>query len=542
MSPLLAAAPPAPEIPPHTGGLLLLLDGTAGLLTVAALGIVLLLVLIIKVRLQPFVALLAVSIAVGLSAGLSVTELFGTVQKSTSVSMIESGMGGILGHVAIIIGLGTMLGAILEVSGGAEALSTRLLNLFGEKRAPLAMGLTGLIFGIPVFFDVGIFVLAPIVYAAAKRSGKSILLYAMPLLAGLSMTHAFLPPHPGPVAAAALFKVDLGWVILMGIVVGIPAVLAAWAYAAWIGNRLFVPVPQDMLEAADEAKAAVAEERAARRAAARSTGATAGNGNGNGTGNGAGKGAGDDKGTGTGTVATAQAGLSGAADDDYAEQPVPLPTVFLIIGTPLLLILAATFSSIALDPSTLRSVIEFFGHPFVALTIALLMAYYLLGIRRGWSRKSLETVSTSSLKPVGNILLVVGAGGIFGAVLKGSGIADALADTFNDVGLPVIVLAWLISVVLRVAQGSATVAIVTTAGIVVPLVEGQDLSQAHLALIIMAISAGSIFASHVNDGGFWIVAKYFGISERDTLKSWTVLETVLSVAGFAMAALLSVFI
>ncbi|MFI1411455.1 GntP family permease [Streptomyces sp. NPDC020707] len=521
MTPLLAAAPPAPETPPHTGGLLLLLDGTAGLLTVAALGIVLLLVLIIKVRLQPFVALLAVSIAVGLSAGLSVTELFGTVQRSTSVSMIESGMGGILGHVAIIIGLGTMLGAILEVSGGAEALSTRLLNLFGEKRAPLAMGLTGLIFGIPVFFDVGIFVLAPIVYAAAKRSGKSILLYCMPLLAGLSMTHAFLPPHPGPVAAAGLFKVDLGWVILMGIVVGIPAVLAAWAYAAWIGKRLFVPVPQDMLEAADEAKAAVAEERAARRAAARST-TTA-----------------DTTGThkgGPATVATTPHA------EDYAEEPVPLPTVFLIIGTPLLLILAATFSSIALDPSTFRSVIEFFGHPFVALTIALLMAYYLLGIKRGWSRKSLETVSTSSLKPVGNILLVVGAGGVFGAVLKGSGIADALADTFNDVGLPVIVLAYLISVVLRVAQGSATVAIVTTAGIVVPLVEGQDLSQAHLALVIMAISAGSIFASHVNDGGFWIVAKYFGISERDTLKSWTVLETVLSVAGFVMAAALSVFI
>ncbi|MFE4370124.1 GntP family permease [Streptomyces sp. NPDC056835] len=490
---MLLAADAPPETPPHTGGLLLLIDGTAGLLTVAALGIVLLLFLIIKVRLQPFVALLGVSIAVGLAAGLSVTELFGTVQKSAAVSMIESGMGGILGHVAIIIGLGTMLGAILEVSGGAEVLSARLLNLFGEKRAPLAMGVTGVVFGIPVFFDVGIFVLAPIVYAAAKRSGKSILLYAMPLLAGLSMTHAFLPPHPGPVAAAGLFEVDLGWVILMGVVVGVPAVLAAWAYAAWIGKRIFVEVPQDMVEAAEEAKAAVAAEQ-------RASGVTP------------------------------------------RETPVALGTVLAIIGTPLVLILLATFSSIALDPSTGRSVIEFFGHPFVALTIALLLAYYLLGIRRGWSRKSLETVSTASLKPVGNILLVVGAGGVFGAVLKGSGIADALADTFNDVGLPVILLAWLISVVLRVAQGSATVAIVTTAGIVVPLVEGQGLSQAYLALIIMAISAGSIFASHVNDGGFWMVAKYFGISERDTLKSWTVLETVLSVAGFVVAALLSLII
>ncbi|MFJ2651017.1 GntP family permease [Streptomyces sp. NPDC087420] len=490
---MLLAADAPPQTPPHTGGFLLILGGTGGLLTVAALGIALLLFLIIKVRIQPFVALLGVSIAVGLAAGLSVTELFGTVQRSTSVSMIESGMGGILGHVAIIIGLGTMLGAILEVSGGAEVLSARLLNLFGEKRAPLAMGVTGVIFGIPVFFDVGIFVLAPIVYAATKRSGKSIVLYAMPLLAGLSMTHAFLPPHPGPVAAAGLFHVDLGWMILMGALVGIPAVLAAWVYAAWIGKRLYVEVPQDMLEAAEEAKSAVAEEQRA----------------------------------------------AGVAPQ---EAPVGLGTVLAIIGTPLLLILLATFSSIALEPSTGRSVIEFFGHPFVALTIALLLAYYLLGLRRGWSRQSLERVSTASLKPVGNILLVVGAGGVFGAILKGSGIADALADTFHDVGLPVILLAWLISVVLRVAQGSATVAIVTTAGIVVPLVEGQGFSQAHLALIIMAISAGSIFASHVNDGGFWMVAKYFGISERDTLKSWTVLETVLSVAGFVVAALLSLVI
>ncbi|MFK4109360.1 GntP family permease [Streptomyces sp. NPDC002176] len=489
----LPLAAPAPAAPPHTGGLLLLLDGTPGLLTVAGIGIALLLFLIIKVRLQPFVALLTVSITVGLLAGLSVTELFGTVQRSDAVSTIESGMGGILGHVAIIIGLGTMLGAILEVSGGAEVLAGRLLRLFGEKRAPLAMGLTGLIFGIPVFFDVGIFVLAPLVYAAAKRGGKSILLYCLPLLAGLSMTHAFLPPHPGPVAAAGLLHVQLGWVVLMGVICGIPAVLAAWAFAAWIGRRIFVPIPQDMVEAAEEARQAVlAEQRA-----------------------------------------------SGV---EPAEKPVPLGTVLAIIGTPLVLILAATFSSVALDPSTVRSVIEFFGHPFVALTIALVLAYYLLGIRRGWSRKSLENVSTASLKPVGNILLVVGAGGVFGAVLKASGVAQALSDTFNGVGLPVIVLAYLISLVLRVAQGSATVAIVTTAGIVAPLLAEGDHSQAFTALVIMAISAGSIFASHVNDGGFWMVAKYFGITERDTLKTWTVLESVLSVAGFAVAAVVSLFV
>ncbi|QTE00583.1 GntP family permease [Streptomyces cyanogenus] len=499
-------AAPAPAAPPHTGGLLTLVDGTAGLLTVAAVGIALLLFLIIKVRLQPFVALLGVSIAVGLLAGLSVTELFGTVQRSDAVSTIESGMGGILGHVAIIIGLGTMLGAVLQVSGGAEVLATRLLALFGERRAPLAMGLTGLIFGIPVFFDVGIFVLAPIVYAAARlpedsdeprpggtRTSRSILLYCLPLLAGLSMTHAFLPPHPGPVAAAGLLHVDLGWVILMGVVCGIPAVLAAWVFSAWIGRRIFVAVPQDMVEAAAEARQAVLREQRA----------------------------------------------SGA---EPSEEPVPLGTVLAIIGTPLILILAATFSSIALDPSTGRSVVEFFGHPFVALTIALFLAYYLLGIRRGWSRTSLETVSTASLKPIGNILLVVGAGGVFGAVLKASGVAQALSDTFHDVGLPVIVLSYLIALVLRVAQGSATVAIVTTAGIVAPLLSEGHHSQAFVALVIMAVSAGSIFASHVNDGGFWMVAKYFGISERDTLRTWTVLESVLSLAGFAVAAVVSVFV
>jgi GntP family gluconate:H+ symporter len=293
-------------------------------------------------------------------------------------------------------------------------------------------------------------------------------------------------------------------------------VLAAWVYSAWIGRRIFVPVPQDMVEAAAEARRAVIEEQ--RRAGAPSPDASS-------------------------PDASSPGGADGPADGaGTQEKPVPLVTVLGIIGTPLVLILAATFSSVALDPSTFRSVVEFFGSPFVALTIALLLAYYLLGIRRGWSRKSLETVSTSSLKPVGNILLVVGAGGIFGAVLKASGVAQALSDTFDDVGLPVIALAYLISLVLRVAQGSATVAIVTTAGIVAPLLTEGHHSQAFVALVIMAISAGSIFASHVNDGGFWMVAKYFGISERDTLRTWTVLESVLSVAGFAVAAVMSPFV
>ncbi|GGO97522.1 GntP family permease [Wenjunlia tyrosinilytica] len=511
---------PTTPPPPHTGGLLLLIPGTAGLLTIAVLGIALLLYLIMKVRLQPFVALLGVSFVVALGAGISVEELFGTVQRSTVVGLTQGGFGGILGSVAIVLGLGTLLGSILEVSGGAEVLSKWLLNLFGERRAPLAVGLTGVIFGIPVFFDVGIFVLAPLVYAAAKRSGKSLLLYALPLLAGLSMTHAFLPPHPGPVAAAGLLGVDLGWMILIGAVCGIPAVAACWVFAAWVGERIFVSVPQDMLEAAEEAKAAVAADRKARGATASTAHSQVG----------------ATRGDGTGAVVDA------GRTDAPAEDPVPLSTVLLIICTPLILILMATFSSITLDKGNLRSVLEFIGDPFVALTVALLMAYYLLGVRRGWSRKSLETVTSASLKPVAAIVLVIGAGGVFGKVLSASGVAQALADAFQDAGLPVIVLAWMISSVIRIAQGSATVAIITTAAIVKPLLDAGDFSQPHLALVIVAISAGSIIASHVNDGGFWIVSRYFGISERDTLRTWTVLETILSVTGFATASLLSLVI
>ncbi|WP_374228789.1 GntP family permease [Streptomyces sp. ET3-23] len=447
------------------------------LLTVAALGVGLLLFLIIKIRLQPFVALLIVSIAVGLGSGLSVTQLFGTVQKSNTVPLLEAGMGGTLGHVAVIIGLGTMLGSVLEASGGAQALAGRLLTLFGERRAPLAMGVTGVLFGIPVFFDVGIFVLAPVVYATARRGGGSILRYALPMLAGLSMTHAFLPPHPGPVAAAGLLHVDLGWVALMGTLTGIPAVLAAWAYAAWIARRVSVGVPSEELET-----------------------------------------------------------------PPAPEQPVPLPVLLTVIGTPLVLILLSTFSSVTLPPGRTRTLLEFVGHPFVALTIALFLAYWLLGVRRGWSRASLEALSTASLKPVGNILLVVGAGGIFGAVLKAGGVAQAVADLCDTAGLPVVVLAWLLSAALRVAQGSATVAIVTTAGIVAPVLEAAHPTQAHAALVIVAISAGSVFASHVNDGGFWMVAKYFGIPERETLVSWTVLESVLSVAGFGVAGVVSLVV
>lgn len=461
-------------------------NDTAGLLTLCASGIAVLLLMIIRLRIEPFIALLITSLLIALAAGLSAEEIVGTAQESGD-SLLESGFGSILGHITAIVGLGTILGSMLEASGGAQLLTRKLLRAFGEKRAPMAMGLSGLLFGIPVFFDIGIFVLAPLVYVAAKQGGRSILLYCLPLVAGLSMTHAFLPPHPGPVVAAGLLGIDMGWLILMGLACGIPAfIVSGVLFPAWIGKKIYLPVPEEMLTAA--------ESMAERDAAA-------------------------------------------------GRREPALSTVALIIGLPLVLILGATFGSVALpEGNGLLSVLSFIGNPAVALTIAVLLAFWLLGFRRGMTGSEISELTSAALRPLGMILLVVGAGGFFGKVLAETGVGEALAGSLQDSGLPLLVSAYVISCGLRIAQGSATVAIVTTGGIVAPLVTTGGYSQAELALVAVAIAAGSIVASHVNDGGFWIISRYFGIPVREMLKTWTVLETILSLTGFAMAGLITLLI
>ncbi|MFC0628691.1 GntP family permease [Kribbella deserti] len=450
---------------------------TAGLLLLCLLAIGLLLFLIIKVKLEPFISLLATGLFLALAAGLNVRVIVGTALKANE-SVLEKGFGGILGHIAVIIGLGTVLGALLERSGGADVLSQKLLRIFGPKGTPIAMGLVGLIFGIPVFFDIGIFVLAPLVYVAAKRGGKSLVLYALPVLAGLSMTHAFLPPHPGPTAVAGLLQVDMGWLILIGLACGIPAfAVAGILWPMYIAPRVPVAVPDEFL---------VAEPA-----------------------------------------------------EGEVKEPPRLPTVLAVIVLPLILILGATFGTLLLDPKRdLLSVLTFIGNPAVALLIAVLLAYYLLGKRRGMTNTEFSELSSESLKPVGMILLVVGAGAFFGAVISATGVGAALATSLSKAGLPVLLLAYVISCGLRIAQGSATVAIVATGGIVGPLITDAGYSQIQLALIAIAICAGSIILSHVNDGGFWIVAKYFNMTVKQTLQTWTVLETILSLTAFATTALL----
>jgi len=452
---------------------------TAGLLLLAGVGIALLLFLIIKVKVEPFIALVGTGVLVALVGGVTVEQLVGSPIKSSD-ALIEKGFAGILGHITLIIGLGTVLGAILERSGGAEVLLGRLVKVFGEKGTPLAMGITGFVLGIPVFFDIGIFVLAPLVYVAAVRGGKSLALYALPLLAGLSVTHAFLPPHPGPVAAAGLFHVELGWIIIMGLACGIPAwFVSGMLWGTWIGKRVMVNVPEDrIVPESEEAK---------------------------------------------------------------GREP-HIGVVALTIGLPMILILGATFGNVFLPVGGFRDVLIFFGNPAIALTVAVLLAMWLLGIRNGMTSKDLSELSSSSLRPVGMILLVVGSGAFFGAVLAATGVGKAVATSLSEAGLPLIVSAYVIACGMRIAQGSATVAIVTTGGILAPALTSGQYSQPQLALLVMAISSGSIIASHVNDGGFWIISKYFNMSVKDTLKTWTVLETVLSVVGFGMASLLWVFV
>jgi GntP family gluconate:H+ symporter len=483
---------------------------TGGLLTLCGISIALLLFLIIKVKLEPFIALIAASLALALAAGLPVATIVGTALVSKN-SLLETGFGSILGHSAAIIGLGTIFGALLERSGGADVLAARLQAAFGERGAPLAMGLTGLIFGIPVFFDVGIFVLAPLVYVAARRGGRSLVVYALPMLAGLSMTHAFLPPHPGPVAVTGLLGVSLGWMLIMGLICGLPAFLVAGvAWGSWIGKRIVVGVPE-MDAVAGTAAIAKADPGSA-----------------------------SASGSDTDTDAGTDTGMDTIVVIDRKAPPLSL--IIGLIAVPLVLILGATFGTVFMKKSSELPVLTFFGTPAVALTIAVLLAFWLLGTRRGFSRAELAELSSNSLRPVAMILLVIGAGSFFGAVITATGVGKALSQSLTTAGLPLILLAYVISCGMRLAQGSATVAIVTTGGIVAPLVAKGHFSQPHIALIAVAISAGSIIASHVNDGGFWIVSRYFNMTVKDTLKTWTVLETILSAVGFAAAGLLSLVI
>ncbi|MEV0699898.1 GntP family transporter [Saccharopolyspora sp. NPDC050389] len=458
----------------------------AVLLGIGAVGMALLLFLVLKAKVQPFVALLVVSTGVALAGGVPPAELVDTIEK---------GMGSTLGHVAIIIALGAMVGRIIELSGGANALAHTLIERFGERRTPLALAVAGFILGIPVFFEVGLIILMPLAYGVTRSARKPLLVYALPMGAAMLTVHAFLPPHPGAVAAAKQIGSDLGWILLLGL--PITAVVVGIGYL--VSNRLTrkeYPMSPDV------------------RAEVYGSPDLPPHGSGGGS----------------GSVATVQA-------EAKTERAPSFRMIVALILTPILLILAGTVGQLTLPAgSVLRETLTVVGAPMVALLIALVLSAWLLGIRRGWSHAHVAEVMGSALPPVAMVILVAGAGGVFGKVLVTTGIGDAVADLLQSTGLPLLVLAFAMTLLLRGAQGSATVALVTTAGLITPLMQGLDLSAGRLALVSLAMGAGALGLSHVNDAGYWMFAKLVGLEVGSALRTWTVLTTVMGLTGFALTA------
>ena len=411
--------------------------------------------------------------------------IIGGVPPAEIASTIQQGMGGTLGYIAIVIGVGAMFGEMLRVSGGAEQIANTLVKRFGEDNVQWALALTGIIVAIPVFFDVALILFIPLVYSLAQRTKKSLLYYGIPLVAGIAVAHSFIPPTPGPVAVASLLNADLGWVIFFGLVAGIPATIVGGVlFGKYIAKQIPVTVPEYIL----------AEELSAPKSA------------------------------------------EAKANPDFG-------LIVAIIATPLVLILLNTVSTVILeDGNPTRNWISFIGHPFTALIIAALLSFYFLGTRQGYSSREIQQFATRSLEPVGLIILVTGAGGVFGRVLITTGIGDALANVMAASNLPIILLAFLIASVVRVSQGSATVSMVTAAGLIAPAVELGNYSAPLVGAITIAIACGATVLSHVNDSGFWLVGKFFGMDEAATFRSWTVMETVIGLVGFAVVFVIGFFL
>lgn len=438
------------------------------LITSFIAGIALLLLLILKFRMQAFIALLISAIVSGLLAGMSPAALMQTVQN---------GMGSTLGFVATVVGLGAMFGAILEEAGGTRAVSDFLLRKLGEKKSPLALMISGLIIAIPVFFDVAFIILVPVVYALQRRTKKSLLLYAIPLLSGLAIAHAFIPPTPGPVVVADMLQADLGWVIMLGIIVALPTALVS---GLWFGRKIAARIHVE----------------------------------------------------------------SPAEIDIEAEvKTSSFVSVAWIIALPILLIvIRSLLINWGQADSLLKPIFELIGHPFSALIIANLLAWYFLGIRKDFTKKKLQQITSKSLMPAGAIILLTGAGGVFKQVLTDTGAGEAMATSLSDMNFPVLLFAFLSALLVRVIQGSATVAMITSAGLVASAISPADFSSGQLACLVLAIASGASMLSHVNDSGFWLVNQYLQLTEKQTFKSWTMMTTLLGLTGFAVVSLIYMFL
>src|SRR5690625_4320713 len=440
--------------------------GAGPLLAIAAGAIVLILILVIQFKVHAFLTLILVSLITAFVAGIPTDQI---------VPTMVGGFGGTLGSVALLVGLGAMLGKLVEHSGGAKILADKMIDMFGESRAPFALGVASLLMGFPIFFDAGLIVMLPIVFAVARRLGDNVLLYGMPAAAAFSIMHVFTPPHPGPVTATELYEANLGLVLLTSVIIVFPLwYLTGYLWGLWVGKRFILPVPA----------------------------------------------------------------LFGDSDDEGPTNPPKVGTVIGVLLLPIVLIFLNTgldflrAAGTVSPDTTWYAVLSTIGQSPVALLISVLVATVVLGLRRGEKATVLEKVVASALGPISSVVLITGAGGMFGSVLRASGIGDALADTLDGIGLPVILAAYVVAVIMRLAQGSATVALVTAAGLMAPAVMAGDFSVMQVVAITLATAAGSVFASHVNDSGFWLVGRLMGMDVKTTLKTWTVQQTLQSVAGF----------
>ncbi len=428
------------------------------LLTVGSIGF--LLVLILGLKLHAFVSLLLTSMAMGLAAGMGPER----VLKS-----IQSGFGESLGFIAVVVGLGAIIGRFIEQSGGGIALADWLLERFGKDRAAWAMLVAAFLVGLPIFFEVGFIILVPLIWSLARETKRSLLFYGIPMAAALTITHSLVPPHPAPAAASQLLGGDLAHTILYGIAISIPmAIISGIYYGGWIAKRIYVPVP---------AIAASSLER-----------------------------------------------------KENSRPAPPLPMVVLLLLLPVLLIFGATVANLGNVP--FRGAAVFLGHPFTALAITALVTLYCLGFRRGVSRESALKAATESLAPMGALLCIIGGGGAFKQIIVDSGAGAYIGQVLITSSLSPLLVVYAISTAMRLAQGSATVAIITAAGIAAPIVKG--IPGYSPDLIVLALCCGGMAFSHINDSGFWVVNQYFGMTVPQTLRSWTAMKIVASLVGITI--------
>lgn len=472
------------------------------LLLIAAGAVAVLLVLIIALKMHAFVALVLVSLSTAVVAGVPMSDVAGVVIAA---------FGSTLGTVALLVGLGAMIGRLLEVTGGAQVLADTLISRFGEKRAPLALGVAALLFGLPIFFDAGLVVFLPIIFSVATRFGGSVLKYALPAAGAFAAMHAVVPPHPGPVTAAVELEASIGLTLL----IGLPVAFIAWFVGVHLftiayAGKIYVPVDTSVLTG----------ERVPVAAGAGGVGDSGDQESGD-----------QESGAKEGKRRAAAASGPGLPSFGHVLSILLLPLV--LIGTNTVLDTLRKNGTLSQEGLLVDSFI-FLGTTSVALLLTLLYATYSLGTKHR-SLAQLESILNDALGPICAIILITGAGGMFGGVLRYSGIGSALSESLSDLGMPLILSTFVIATILRVAQGSATVALTTTAGLIAVSVKAADPSAVQLVALVMAIAAGATVLSHVNDSGFWLVSRFFGMDVKTTLRTWTVMETTLGLSVFVLA-------